>query len=174
MADARQARMLEVLKLFRVLMRSIDTHYRTVERRSRLGGAQMWALGEIASAQRLTVGDLARRMAIHVSTASNLVRRLVALGLVSRRRAAADQRRVTLALTAAGRRRLKAAPKPTQGLLQEALALLPQQRISALEAELRVLLARVRHIDRRGVGTPIAQILDHHGSARMGPEKGAS
>ena len=158
--------MLAVLKLFRVLMRSMDTHYRQVERRSRLGGAQLWALAEIASAPQLTIGDLAGRMAIHVSTASNLVRRLEGLGLVARRREPGDRRRVALAITAAGRRRLNAAPKPTQGLLQEALASLPRQRISALEADLEFLLARMRHIDKRGSGTPISEILEHHGGAR--------
>lgn len=154
--------MLAVLKLFRVLMRSMDTHYRQVERRSRLGGAQLWALAEIASTPRLTVGDLASRMAIHLSTASNLVKRLEGLGLAARRREPGDRRRVALAITAAGRRRLKAAPRPTQGVLQEALASLPARRISTLEADLEFLLTRMRHIDRRGTATPISQILDHH------------
>jgi DNA-binding MarR family transcriptional regulator len=164
--DSKRARMLDVLKLFRVLVRSMDTYYRQVERRSRLGGAQVWALAEIAATPRITVGELARRMAIHLSTASNLVRRLEALGLVKRRRAPDDQRRVELELTAAGGRRLKAAPRPTKGVLQEALGSLPARRILSLERELRHLLAHMRRTDRGAAAMPIAAILDHHAALR--------
>jgi DNA-binding MarR family transcriptional regulator len=160
MARTSRANMMETLKLFRVLLRSMDTHYRQVERRSRLGGAQVWALAEISGNYQLTVGDLARRMAIHLSTASNLVRRLEDLGLVRRARASDDQRRVTLAITAAGKRKLQSAPKPTRGLLQEALASLPPARLASLEVDLRLLLAHMGQLDRRAGATPIAQILE--------------
>ena len=72
-----QPAMMDVLKRFRVLLRSMEAHYRRVEESSGLGGAQVWALSEIAATDGgLTVGELADKLAIHLSTASNLVRRL--------------------------------------------------------------------------------------------------
>jgi DNA-binding MarR family transcriptional regulator len=58
------------------------------------------APGGIAS----TVGDLARRLHLRHHSAVGLVDRLAARGLVVRRRAAPDRRRVRVALTGGGRR----------------------------------------------------------------------
>ena len=55
--DSRES-MLEVLAQFRVLVRSIREHYRTVEDKASIGGAQLWALSEIAAAPDMSVGDL--------------------------------------------------------------------------------------------------------------------
>ena len=62
MSDADRAQVLEVLKLFRVLLRSMDNHYRRIEQRSGLGGAQLWALSEVAKPPGLTMGELAGRL----------------------------------------------------------------------------------------------------------------
>lgn len=158
--------MIGVLKQFRVLVRSIDTHYRRVEERSGLGGAQLWALAEIAGARNLTVGDLARKLAIHLSTASNLVKRLEELGLVERNRGGTDQRVVRLAATATGRRRLQRAPKPSAGLLQQALMDMDARELAALHAQLDKVLRRMKHLDRRGASTLIGDILGEHDTSR--------
>lgn len=155
----QHAAMLEVLKRFRVLLRSMETHYRQVERRSGLGGAQVWALSEIAAAEDMTVGTLAAKLAVHLSTASNLVRRLEELKLVTRSRARDDQRVVRLAITAAGRRKLEQAPKPSMGLLQQALNEMAPAELATLGAELDKLLRRMRHLDRRAGSLVIADIL---------------
>lgn len=96
------ARMLDVLRKFRVVIRSIKRHYQWVERRSGVSGAQLWAMERIAATRGLAPGDLARELAIHPSTASNLLARLEELNLVERRRRHADQRRVQLYLTERG------------------------------------------------------------------------
>ena len=151
--------MMEVLKRFRVLLRSMESHYRNVEKRSGLGGAQVWALAEIDAEHGITVGTLAEKLAIHLSTASNLVRRLEELKLVTRNRSRKDQRVVQLALTAAGRRKLEQAPKPSMGLLQQALSETPPDELDSLGAELDKLLRRMRHLDRRAGTLVIAEIL---------------
>jgi len=158
-ADARHGAMVEVLKRFRVLLRSMESHYRRVEERSGLGGAQVWALAEVEAQQGLTVGELADRLAIHLSTASNLVRRLEELKLVTRSRSREDQRVVQLAVTAAGRRKLEQAPKPSMGLLQQALSEMPPGELAALGAELDKLLRRMQHLDRRAGSLVIADLL---------------
>lgn len=157
--DARHGAMVEVLKRFRVLLRSMEAHYRRVEERSGLGGAQVWALAEIEATAGLTMGELADRLAIHLSTASNLVRRLEELKLVTRNRSREDQRVVQLAVTAAGRRKLEQAPKPSMGLLQQALSEMPAGELGALGVELDKLLRRMQHLDRRAGSLVIADLL---------------
>src|SRR6185436_14066554 len=98
--------------------------------------AQVWALAEVEAQQGLTVGELADRLAIHLSTASNLVRRLEELKLVTRSRSREDQRVVQLAVTAAGRRKIEQAPKPSMGLLQQALSEMSAAELAALGDEL--------------------------------------
>lgn len=135
--------MLEVLKQFRVLLRTIDNHYRRVERRSGLGGAQVWALSEVAQAGGISVSELSQRLAIQVSTASNLVRKLEAMGLVTRARERSDQRIVRITATAKGRRKLGQAPKPRAGLLQEALLATRDADLAVLHKQLDRLMRRV-------------------------------
>ena len=105
------------------------------------------------------MGELADRLAIHLSTASNLVRRLEELKLVTRSRSREDQRVVQLGITAAGRRKVEQAPKPSMGLLQQALSEMPPGELDALGSELDKLLRRMRHLDRRAGTMVIAEIL---------------
>src|SRR3954468_13806025 len=132
----RQRTMLAVLMQVRVVVRSMRRHYQSVERAVGVTGAQLWAMAEIDASPRMTVGQLARDLGIHQSTASNIVADLEEAGLVSRERPREDQRVVRLALTAAGRRVMRRAPRPLRGALQEALMSLPPARLAALQRDL--------------------------------------
>lgn len=147
-----------VLQQFRVLLRSIKRHYQSVEERSRLGGSQVWALSEIAANPDISVGALARRLAVHLSTASNLVGRMVELGVVTRQREGGDQRVVKLRVTASGRRALSRAPGPPIGLLQQALLDLPDARLKALHSELEALLGLMKRRDARAHAALLADL----------------
>src|SRR5712691_5097431 len=83
MARRRHPEMLAVLEQFRILFKSIRRHYHHVERRAGISGAQLWALAEVAADPGVKVGHLARTLAIHQSTASNLLHRLQMLNLRS-------------------------------------------------------------------------------------------
>jgi DNA-binding MarR family transcriptional regulator len=133
---AQQRRMLEVLEQFRIIVKSIKRHYQDVERRSHLKGAQLWALAQVAENPAATVGDLARALAVHQSTASNLLRALEREGLVMRERQSRDQRQVRLFATKKGLKLLKGAPRPLIGVLQQALSELPPARLHKLHREL--------------------------------------
>jgi MarR family transcriptional regulator, organic hydroperoxide resistance regulator len=146
-----------VLQQFRILLRSIKRHYQSVEQRAKLGGSQIWALSEIASNTDISVGELARRLAIHLSTASNLVGRMEEMGVITRERVQHDQRVVRLRITDAGRAALRKAPGPPVGLLQQALLDLPPARLSALRQELDVLLGMMK---RRDAGAHAALLAD--------------
>ena len=162
MPDARasRGRMLAVLGQFRVVLRSIREHYRVIEERSGLGGAQLWALAEVVENPGISVGDLARSLAIHLSTASNLVSRLEELGMVGRKRTGRDQRVVQLVVTPGGRRTLQAAPRPLVGVLQKALLELSPARLEALHSELAELMRHMKVRDARAArAVPIADLL---------------
>ena len=72
-----------VLRQFRQIFNAVKTHFQQVEKKVGLGGAQVWALAVIRDRPDIGVGDLARAMNIHQSTASNLVRTLVERELVT-------------------------------------------------------------------------------------------
>ena len=134
----------EVLEQFRIIVHSIRRHYQDVQRRAGLKGADLWALAQVAEQPGVKVGELARSMAIHQSTASNLVRALERQGLVTRERQSRDQRQVKLFATKKGLKVLKGAPRPLIGVLQEALSELPPARLHALHAELAHVIALMR------------------------------
>jgi DNA-binding MarR family transcriptional regulator len=136
----RQAEMLEVLKQFRLVFGSQKRHYQSVEKSSGVGGAQMWALAEVHRRPGITVGELARRLAIHRSTATNLVNRLDALNLVIKRRNGTDQRNVQLEVTARGAQLFGKTPKPAVGLLQRALLEVPPATLRGLSRNLSVVI----------------------------------
>src|SRR5258708_12028424 len=141
----KRRRMLEVLEQFRIIVKSIRHHYQDVERRAGLTGAQLWALAQVAQNPGSKVGELARALAIHQSTASNLLRRLEALELVARERQSHDQRQVKLFATKKGLQLLKAAPRPLIGRLQQALSQLPPARPHAPPAEPARAIAPLNH-----------------------------
>ena len=57
-SPASQKKRLEVLKLFRVLLRSIKRHYQWVEKETGMSGAQLWAMAEIAGAPGIRIGNV--------------------------------------------------------------------------------------------------------------------
>ena len=150
--------MLEVLKQFRVLLRSIRRHYQWVEKQCGVSGAQLWALAEIDSSPGISVTDLAGRLAIHVSTASNLLKRLDTLELIVRTRVADNQRVVRVHVTEKGKDILKKAPRPFAGILQQALLELPPARLGALNAELVEVVRRIKIKDTKAGATPLSEM----------------
>ena len=151
--------MLEVLEQFRIVFKSIRRHYQSVERRAGISGAQLWALAQVAGRPGVTVGDLAKSLAIHQSTARNLLRRLEGLGLVARQRRGKDQRVVALFATPQGLKVLKRAPQPLSGVLQQALSDLPVGNLQVLRRELRKLIAAMRTKDLEAArATPLSDI----------------
>lgn len=150
--------MLEVLALFRVVFKSVRRHYQSVERRAGVRGAQLWALAQIAEQPGLRVGELARALAIHQSTASNLLRDLERAALVTRERTPEDQRTVRLRATRRGQEVLKRAPKPLIGVLQQALSDLPADHLDALQADLERVVAALRPRDPAARRTPLSEL----------------
>jgi MarR family transcriptional regulator, organic hydroperoxide resistance regulator len=138
---------LSVLQRFRVLIRTAQRHSQWIERQSGVTGAQLWALQELVEVPGLRVGELANRMALHQSTASNMVDRLETSGLLRKERTTADQRVVRLYLTDEGGALLERAPSPARGVLPEALRLMDEEGLLRLQGELDSLLRQIKNLD---------------------------
>lgn len=146
----------DVLKQFRVIFRSIKRHFTEIERQCGISGSQLWALASVAEEPGVRVTELARRLSIHQSTASNLVDALVRRGLIERRRGAIDQRVVELYPTRAGRGVVRKAPQPLQGLLPDALDHLAPETLSALHLQLESLLQVMQLRDASAAQVPLS------------------
>jgi DNA-binding MarR family transcriptional regulator len=145
-----------VLRRFRIVFNAVKTHFREVEKKAGVAGAQLWALSVVRDRPGIGVSELARAMDVHQSTASNLVRTLLEQGLVEARRMGADRRTVQLHMLAAGSRVLRRAPGPFAGVLPEALATLDAQTLSRLDKDLGALIAALQ-ADKRSAGIPLGQ-----------------
>lgn len=146
-----------VLRQFRMVFNAIKTHFRQVEKRAGMGGAQLWALSVIASHPGIGVQALARAMDLHQTTTSNLVKTLVQTELVAAERNGSDRRAVQLRVLRAGERVLRRAPAPLSGVLPDALSRLDRPTIERLHHDLAALL-ELMAADRHAAGLPLAQM----------------
>jgi DNA-binding MarR family transcriptional regulator len=129
-----------VLDAIRRLVRSLRVYSRKIEGHLGLSAAQVFVLQELSEAEHATLKDLARRTMTDVSSVSVVVERLVRKGLVLRKRAAHDGRRLDLELSPQGREVLAKEPHAVQSRIIEAVsALKPAQRRS-LAGQLEALL----------------------------------
>lgn len=64
---------LDILQKFRVIVRSAQKYSQKVEKILGVSGAQLWIMKEIDRKPGLRVGEIARLLAIHQTTASNLL-----------------------------------------------------------------------------------------------------
>jgi DNA-binding MarR family transcriptional regulator len=151
--------MLTVLKQFRIVIRNIKTQYQDIQKVTGVSGAQLWTLCVIAEKPGIKAGELARALAVHQSTVSNLLDRLSQLGYLERRREGIDQRVVTIHLTRPGYAIVKGAPQPAIGLLQNALLSLTDERLSGLQQHLNELILAIGLENKADGATPISMFI---------------
>ncbi len=145
----------DVLKRFRLIFRAVQQHSHWVETRTGVSSAQLWALWELSRKPGLRVTELAKAMAVHQSTASNLLEKLAKKGLVTRNRISPDHRVVSLYLTELGQQTLERLPRPAQGILQNALSSLKPEILDSLARDLDLLIANMNIKDESGALQPI-------------------
>lgn len=117
-----------------------------------ISGSLLWALSEIADAGGISVNGLAERMAVHQTTASNILFALTERKLVRRARDVDDQRVVRLHITTEGKRTLLRAPGPYPGLLVDGLRHLDERQLARLRKDLGALLAVMRRTATSAAG----------------------
>lgn len=147
----------QVLRRFRLVFSAVRAHFAQMEKRTGLGGAQLWALSIVREQPGIGVGELARAMDVHQSTASNLVKGLVQRELLQVGRNALDRRAVQLQLLPAASRLLKRAPGPLEGVLPQALHALDTATLRRLDRDLGRLIDLLG-VDAHAAGIPLSQI----------------
>lgn len=145
-----------VLRKLRLVFNTIKGHFREVEKKAGIAGAQVWALSVIRGRPGVGVNELAREMDIHQSTASNLLKPLIERGMVTAGRAETDRRALQLKITARGLAVLKKAPAPASGVLPDALSKLDRETLMRLDKDLAGLIALL-DADVRGAKMPLGQ-----------------
>ncbi|HIV73189.1 MAG TPA: MarR family winged helix-turn-helix transcriptional regulator [Candidatus Aquabacterium excrementipullorum] len=146
-----------VLRQFRVVFNAVKTHFQQVEKQAGIGGAQVWALSVVQANPGIGVGELARAMDIHQSTASNLVKSLVSRQLLGTTRDEQDRRAVRLSVSEAGLAVLASAPAPFAGVLPDALNALDEVTLARLDNDLEQLIT-VLGGDAGAAQTPLAPL----------------
>jgi DNA-binding MarR family transcriptional regulator len=138
---------LDILKKLRIVIRAAQRHSLWIEKQCGVSGAQLWMMQELHDFPGLRVGELASKLAIHQTTASNLLDALRKRGYVVKERDPNDQRVVNLKLSAEGACVLSKAPTPARGLLPEAILYLDEENLLQLNNGLQGLLNSIDQLD---------------------------
>lgn len=139
-----------VLGHLRRIIHAIHRQSAAIEASTGLTGPQLWALREIAlSDEGVTLGDLARRLALHKANAGRLVDRLASRRLVTRGSVPGDGRSVLVRATSKGRRQAVApVGGPLQADLLARLGDLPPAQVERID---RALVRLVLLVGAEGV-----------------------
>ncbi len=129
----------EILVALRRIMRAIDLRSKALEKQVGLTVPQLLVLQVLNEADRLNVSEIANAVNLSQGTATSIVQRLVAKGLVSKQGSSSDRRMVMVALTARGKSKLAASPE----LFQEKFT----ERFEQLDSwEQKMLISAVERI----------------------------
>lgn len=157
-ADELTELQMQVLRQFRLIYGSVKQHFREVEKECGISGSQLWLLRQVATTTGIGVSRLAERLSIHQSTCSLLVEKLVGAGYVTKTRSTEDQRRVGLEVTVDGKRLLKNAPGPAEGMLPGALKQLPDVALQTLYINLGELISHLTTRNEKDADRPLADL----------------
>ncbi len=146
-----------VLRRFRIVFNAVRSHFKQIEKQVGLGGAQVWALSVIREHPGVGMGELARAMDVHQSTASNLVKGLQQKALIRVEKGQTDKRHVQLFVLPPALAVLAQVPGPFEGVLPAALDKLPAQTLAQLDHDLAE-LTKLLKADESAGGIPLAQL----------------
>ena len=146
-----------VLDSIRRIVRLLREESRASEESVGLSGAQLFVLQKLDAAHPLSLNELAARTLTHQSSVSVVVSRLVERGLVQRRPAASDARRLELLLTKRGQLLRDRAPSPSQDRVIDAVESLPDKQQRELAAALEELVRALR-LDARAATMLFADV----------------
>jgi len=130
-----------ILDALRSIVRELRLASREAEQRVGVHGAQLHALRQLSDSPTMSLTELADRTHTDISSVSVVVSRLVEHGLVARKSADDDRRRLALALTARGRSLLRRAPETGSSRLLRAAAHLSDREVHTLASGLGKLVA---------------------------------
>jgi DNA-binding MarR family transcriptional regulator len=134
-----------ILDALRSIVRELRLASREAEQRVGVHGAQLHALRQLADSPTTSLTELADRTHTDISSVSVVVSRLVEQGLVARKSADDDRRRLSLGLTARGRALLRRAPETGSSRLLHAAAHLSDREVHSLASSLAKLVDGLNH-----------------------------
>ena len=146
---------LDILQKFRIIVSAAQKYSQRVEKQLGVTGAQLWILKEIDVSPGLRVGEMAKKLAIHQTTVSNLLDALEKKEMICKTRLAKDQRIVNLILSDKGKSLLRKAPEPVRGLLPEALCQMSREDLSDLGKSMDILLKNIAQVDEEFALQPL-------------------
>ena len=129
-----------ILDSLRSIVRELRIASREAEQRVGIHGAQLHALRQLADSPTMSLTELADRTHTDISSVSVVVSRLVEQGLVTRKSADDDRRRLSLTLTARGRGLIRRAPETGASRLLRAAAHLSDREVHTLAGTLTKLV----------------------------------
>lgn len=138
--ERTEAMQVEALHKLRVIIRAIQNHSLLIEHQYGVSSTQLWVMWELSDVPGMRVGEIANKLGIHQTTASNLLDGLVKKELVIKWRDNFDQRVVKLKLSEQGATIMSRVPRPTRGLLRDALGSLETGQLCSLNVGLQALV----------------------------------
>lgn len=148
----------DTLKKFRIIFSSVKTHLGEIEAQCGISSSQLWVLWELHKTPGLKVTELAAKLSIHQSTASNLIEKLSRRALIAKKREDIDQRVVRLYLTEAGISLVMQAPPSPRGILRDALDNLDIEEMQQLQQSLQTLISKIKLKNEADAMKPLADI----------------
>ena len=130
-----------IVDSLRSIVRELRLASREAEQRVGVHGAQLHALRQLSESPTTSLTQLAERTHTDISSVSVVVSRLVEQGLVARKAADDDRRRLSLGLTARGRALVRRAPETGTSRLLRAATHLSDREVHVLATGLAKLVA---------------------------------
>jgi DNA-binding MarR family transcriptional regulator len=152
--DTMNKRKQEIGQIVSAIRLIKDTHHRyswELMKKYRMTGQQVGALDVICRCPDISLGEVAERMYLHISTCSGIVDRLEQKGYIVRRRSSKDRRAVCLRITAKGRQAMRKTPVSGFGMLMKGINNLPAREIHHISEAMRILLRvmKIREPERK-------------------------
>lgn len=137
----------DALIALRQIQRRTEQASKRLAQMVNLTPSQLLVLEILSEQGETSVGEISALTQLKHATITSLIDKLVANGLVARRRCDEDRRRVWVALEAAGKRALKSAPDLLQGTFEAGFSKLPDWHQAMLVSSLERVVALLNATD---------------------------
>ncbi|MCC6738514.1 MAG: MarR family transcriptional regulator [Planctomycetia bacterium] len=126
----------ECVETLNEIFREVDVFSKRSLRMHGVSGPQLWAMRTIRRAGSVSMGQLAARMHLHVSTVTGIIDRLQEAGLVTRTRSSEDRRILHVAITEKGRKVVARAPEPPRSVIARGLEKIGRRDLASIRRSL--------------------------------------
>lgn len=144
---ARDEDVRRALHAIRRLVRALRIANGSAEKSTGLSAAQLFVLDQVAANPGASLGELATLTLTDRSSVAAVTEKLLARGLLERRRSSTDRRRVEIFPTTQGTETLRHAPHPPTRLILDGLESLDDDRLERIASGLESLVTAMGLVD---------------------------